>query len=74
MTPNWKYIASGVGLAAVTAGVLAYSKRKHVIGDGSTERNNDRLIDEVSDSALSEFEPGSENRKTISSKAYSPRP
>ena len=74
MTPNWKYIASGVGLAAVTAGVLAYSKRKHVIGDGSTERNNDRLIDEVSDSALSEFEPSSGNRKTISSKAYSPRP
>lgn len=70
MTPNWKYIASGVGLAAVTAGVLAYSKRKHVIGDGSTERNNDQ----VSDSALSQFDSGSENRKTISSKAYTARP
>ena len=74
MTPNWKYIASGVGLAAVTAGVLAYSKRKHVIGDGSAERNNDQLSAEVSDSELSQFDSGSENRKTISSKAYTARP
>ena len=74
MTPNWKYIASGVGLAAVTAGVLTYSKRKSSIGDGSAERNNDRLIHDESDSALSHFDSGSENRKTISSKAYSPRP
>lgn len=70
MTPNWKYIASGVGLAAVTAGVLAYSKRKNGIGGGSTARNNDQ----VSDSALSQFDSGAENRKTISSKAYTARP